>query len=58
MKTNDDKLISKYHFGLTEKMHEDAMMKAGIISLAAIIRELLRKWLDGEVEVDYTKLTK
>lgn len=30
---------------------EAAQRKAGLTSLSAIIRELIKKWLDGEIEI-------
>lgn len=47
--------MEQYSVRMTPSLWDTAMQKAGMIPLSAIIRKLLKLWIDGKIDIDLTK---
>lgn len=57
MTSNDDgrKRMSAFTLRVEKDLIKDAKKKAGIVPISRIIRILLKKWLTGEITIDYSE---
>lgn len=55
--SNSDKgkKMSAFTLRIEENLIDAAKKKAGVVPISRVIRLLLRKWLRGEIELDYTQ---
>ena len=50
-----NKKMSAFTMRVELELMQQAKKKAGIIPISRIIRILLKKWLAGEIAIDYTE---
>lgn len=57
MANNNDgsKRMSAFTLRVEKDLIKDAKKKAGIVPISRIIRILLKKWLTGEITIDYSE---
>lgn len=47
--------MEQYSIRMTPSLWDMAMQKAGMVPLSAIIRKLLKLWIDGKIDIDVTR---
>lgn len=47
--------MSAFTLRVERDLIKDVRKKAGVVPLSRIIRILLRKWLNGEIAIDYSE---
>lgn len=50
-----NKKMSAFTMRVELELMAQAKKKAGVVPISRIIRILLKKWLSGQIEIDYTK---
>lgn len=49
-----NKKMSAFTMRVELELMEQAKKKAGVVPISRIIRILLKKWLSGQIKIDYT----